>query len=143
MNFNFELELPIVDKNCPLFIRFGEIPKDEKSFIQYRNYECGYEKGVSVYNCTIVDGLPHLVLPYPYAEGIFDTLCDLLNYSNRTVYLVTGKQVGIGCDNEPLITNVKIIQDITDEWTSDIRNHQHTRHKMLIKRAEQNGFVHN
>ena len=143
MDFNFELELPIIDKNCPLYIRFGEIPEDEKSFIQYRSYDCGYEEGVSVYNCVLINGLPHLVMPYPYAEGIAHTLWDLLEYNKRNVYLVTGKQVGVGCDNEPLITNVRIIQDITEVWLEDIKNHKHARHEMLLKRAEQNGFAHN
>ena len=45
---------------------------------------------------------------------------------------MTGKQVGTGCDNEPLIINVKIIQDITDEWLCDIQIHEDKRHNMLI-----------
>lgn len=140
---NYELELPIIDKDCPLYIRFGDIPKEERSSIQYRNYDCGQEQGVSVYHCKIIDNLPQLILPYPFAEGIFHTLWDFLENRNRNVYLVTGTQVGTGCDNEPLITNVKIIQDITDEWTCDVQTHENNRHNMLIQKAGQNGFTHN
>ena len=143
MEFTFGLELSTIDTDCPLFIRFGDIPKDERSFIRYRNYECGYEQGVSVYSCTMVDGLPQLVIPYPYAEGIFHTLWDFLEYRDRNVYLVTGTQIGTGYDNEPLLTNVKIIQDITELWKSDVKNYDAIRHKQLIARAEQHGFVHN
>ena len=34
------------------------------------------------------------------------------------VYLVSGKKVGIGSDGEPVIKNVKIIKDLTEQFKS-------------------------
>lgn len=137
----FEISLPIIDSNCPVYIRFGDIPEQEQSTIHYRNYYCGHEKGVSVFDCVIKNGQPHLVMPYPWSDAMVDDLTGFYPYNRTTnVYLVTGTEIGRGTDNEPLITNVKIIQDITDEWLADFDSWSHARHKCLIRAAEHYGY---
>ena len=122
-----------------VFIRFGEIPKDEQSSIHYRSFYCGKEPGVSVYDCVIWgDGIPQIVLPIPFLEGALNTLTDMLIYNkDKSVYLVTGDVVGHGHDNEPLIKNVKIVKDITKEFRAQLGD-EDKRHDELMKLAEEN-----
>ena len=121
------------------YLRFGEIPKDECSSIHYRGYYCGKEKGVSVYNCSIINHKPHIILPMPFLEGAINTLTDLLFYSgkDKKVYLVTGDVVGYGHDNEPLIKNVKIVKDITEEFRNQYGD-ENKIHEELLVLAEKN-----
>ena len=101
------------------YIRFGEIPKDERSSIHYRGMYCGKEEGVSVYDCTFIHGNYHIIVPCPITMGGLDTLTDFLFYEkDKPVYFVEGDGVGTGHDGEPLIRNVKIIADITDSFRS-------------------------
>lgn len=137
----FEISLPIIDSNCPLYIRFGGIPEQEQSSIHYRNYYCGHEKGVSVFDCVLKNGQPHLLMPYPWADAMVDDLTGFYPCNRTTnVYLVTGTEIGRGTDNEPLITNVKIIQDITDEWLADFDSWPQARHNCLVCAAEHYGY---
>lgn len=90
------------------YIRFGTIPKNEISMNYATNQP---EKGVSVY----------------YAEWNIDknkweieeneenqsTYSDLLN-SYRNIFLVTGKRVGFGSDNEPLIKDIKVVKKLSN-----------------------------
>lgn len=99
------------------YIRFGEIPKDERSSIHYRGMYCGKEEGVSVYDCTFIHGEYRIIIPCPITSGGLDTLTGFLFYNkDKPVYFVEGEQVGTGHDGEPLIRDVKIIADITDRF---------------------------
>lgn len=99
------------------YIRFGEIPEDERSSIHYRGMYCGKEEGVSVYDCTFIRGEYHIIVPCPVSEGGLNTLTGFLFYNkDKPVYLVEGEQVGTGHDGEPLIRGIKIIADITDKF---------------------------
>lgn len=130
--------------NIPLYIRFGNVPESEKSFIRYRNYECGYEPGVSVYDCIIKNGQINICLPYPWGEGTFHTFWDFMErFQNRKIYLVTGTEIGRGTDNEPLIINVRVLSEITNDWLDDLKDFSDVRHESLLKRAEENGWKHN
>lgn len=101
----------------PYYIRFGGIPKDEKSFSWNEdNTVKGEEPGVSVYDALYLDDGWHLVLPLPITEKMLNTLYSLLNYQKRHVFLVTGDFVGRGSDGEPCIKNVEIEEIITDKF---------------------------
>lgn len=91
------------------YIRFGEIPKDEKSAIHNSNGEkvIGYEIGVSVYNCYKIDDEYRIVIPRTLSHTTLDTLHGFI-YDKKQAYIVSGKEVGTGSDNEPLITDCKI-----------------------------------
>lgn len=108
-----------------LYIRVGEIPENEISHIHNGDAIIGEEKGVSVYDTIEIDGKYRIVMPLPFKEGqgnTYETLiqnvteCRFKINEPRKVYLVSGNEVGVGRDNEPVLKNVKIIKDITEDF---------------------------
>lgn len=77
------------------YIRFGEVPENEKSINYFEN---DYEIGVSVFDENL--SLSNLRLISSLAVRI-----------GQKAYIVEGEEVGIGNDGEPLIVNVKIIEE--------------------------------
>lgn len=110
----------------PTFIRFGKIPEDKKSTIHCRGIEVGKEEGVSVYHGVKIGDTWHIAYPNPSNEN---THCDFEDYiggpgpgaprKDRPIYLVTGRVVGIGCDLEPVIDHVRILEDLTGKFVYD------------------------
>lgn len=107
------------------YIRIGEIPEDEISKIHRGDAIIGSEKGVSVYNAVKIKDKWRIVMPTPFKEGQGNTYeCLIQNVTEcrykierpQKVYLVTGCEVGTGSDNEPLIKNIRVIQEITQEY---------------------------
>ena len=96
------------------YIRFGKIPEREQSEIYQHNKRIGFEKGISVYDACYLRNKWNIVLPSKLSTDTLDTYKKFRFYSKSKVYLVTGEEVGIGNDNEPLLKNVEIIEDITD-----------------------------
>jgi len=98
-----------------MYLRFGDIPEDECSRI-YRGEDCvGNEIGVSVYDSTVDEfGNVSVCLPLPLNRNTLDTFRHLVEYENRPCYLVEGRVVGRGSDNEPLIQNVKIVKKVEE-----------------------------
>lgn len=93
-------------KQNKLYIRYGEIPSNEKSKIHNRAGEIiGEEVGVSVFE--YIEGRGIVV---PDNEIARDDFLMLSNTFWKNHYLVTGDEVGIGSDGEPLINNIKIIK---------------------------------
>ena len=78
------------------FIRFGDIPEDERSYDA--SNDC-YEDGVSVYGCEKVDGVF-----VPTGGQVLGAMLIM----HRGANLVTGERVGTGADGEPIIRNVEI-----------------------------------
>ena len=96
-----------------LYIRFGEIPTDEKSKIYRGEIEVGIENGVSVYpTFKTNEGNIVLGLNLPVTKTTLYTLQHLIEYDNRPCYLVNGNYVGKDTDGQPLINNVRIIEKI-------------------------------
>lgn len=100
------------ESNKPLYIRFGDIPSDEKSKIYRNEEEIGIEESVSVYPAFEINGDIVIGLSLPITQTTLHTQQHLLEYENRPCYLVTGDYVGKGSDGEPLIKNVRIIKKI-------------------------------
>lgn len=102
------------------YIRFGEIPPGEKSQEYFRDAPVKYLAGVSVYDAKLQNGKYHIVLPNPCNECTIDTihglLLDTIVSKSRRAYLVTGKLVGRGTDGEPLIRDINVIEDITEQF---------------------------
>lgn len=96
----------------PLYIRFGEIPDNEKSKIYRGEEEIGEEDGVSVYPAFEVNGDIVLGLTLPITKTTLYTQQHLLEYDNRPCYLVKGDYVGKDTDGQPLINNIQIIKEI-------------------------------
>ena len=96
-----------------LYIRFGEIPTDEKSKIYQGEIEVGTEKGVSVYPAfKTSEGDIVLGLSLPITKTTLYTQQHLLEYDDRPCYLVKGDYVGKDTDGQPLINNVNIVEKI-------------------------------
>ena len=88
-----------------IYIRFGEIPLNERSNI-YRNDEgiVGEEIGVSVYEGINDNGKIKVIMP-----SLTGSACvGLSGCIKKKMYIVKGKVVGIGSDGEPLLRNIKI-----------------------------------
>ena len=96
-----------------LYIRFGEIPTDEKSKIYRGEIEVGIENGVSVYPAFKTnEGNIVLGLNLPITKTTLHTQQHLVEYDNRPCYLVKGDYIGKDTDGQPLINNVSIIEKI-------------------------------
>lgn len=96
-----------------LYIRFGEIPTDEKSKIYRGEMKVGTENGVSVYPAFKTDeGDIVLGLNLPITKTTLYTQQHLIEYDDRPCYLVKGDYVGKDTDGQPLINNVSIIEKI-------------------------------
>ena len=96
-----------------MYLRFGDIPSDEKSRVWKGGELSGEENGVSVYDVVIgEDGKISVGFPLPATKSTLDTFIGFIKYQNRPMFLVDGDFVGRGSDNEPLIKNVKIIKEI-------------------------------
>lgn len=103
------------------YIRFGEIPKNEKSNI-YRDDQgkIGEEIGVSCFECIQdSDGYYHVIMPANIEAGSANDLSnfvfDWIVRGNCNCYIITGDKVDIGSDKEPLLKNVKILEKLNSE----------------------------
>lgn len=111
-----------------IYLRFGEIPKNEMSKrgngIVGDGYKCvSFEKGVSVWDSVLLDDGYHLVAPLngnSCTYGDFTSMAfpdDCYGYRKEIkIYVVTGEEIGRGADNEPLIRNVKIIKELPYDY---------------------------
>ena len=93
-----------------LYVRFGDIPSNEKSKIYHGEDEIGDENGVSVYPAFELNENIVLGLTLPITKTTLYTQQHLLEYDNRSCYLVSGDYVGKGTDGEPLIKNISVIK---------------------------------
>lgn len=100
------------------FIRFGRWRENEISSVVYRSIHIKDEIGVSVYDAAYIDGKYMICMPFPHTVSTMSTMENKLvsRPKEDPVFLVTGDVVGTGTEGEPLIRNVKIIKDITDQF---------------------------
>lgn len=105
--------MAIGKKKNNIFIRFGEIPENERSGIYVGEDLVSYEDGVSVFPAFYdSDKNVCIGITIPVTKTSLYTLQSLVEYESRPCYLVSGDVIGRGADNEPLIKNVKIIEKI-------------------------------
>jgi hypothetical protein len=81
-----------------VYIRYGSLPKSGKSMNFRDNIT---EKGVSVFNGEVLQSGKYRVNLSDNPGSIFAT--------DRPAYIVSGKQIGIGSDGEPVLENAKIV----------------------------------
>jgi len=97
-----------VDPNDDVYIRFGDIPENERS---YNHTDDCYEDGVSVYDAEI-ESVPSA----SDAAGMFvpvgSKTLQILMLAHRDTYLVTGDRIGTGVDGEPVLQDVEIVCDL-------------------------------
>lgn len=104
----------------PLYIRFGDIPTEEKSRVWISGVPVEKELGVSVYHAVETCGMFFPILPdESNSDGVMDYFMFLL-HGERPVYLVTGDELGFeGKNREPLLRNVIVLKDITDYYRNN------------------------
>lgn len=91
-----------------IYIRYGDIPPNGKSKIHNKiGNVIGEEKGVSVFE--YIEGRGIVV---PDNQNARDDFLKLSNSYWKPAFLVSGDEVGIGSDGEPLLDNVKVITAI-------------------------------
>lgn len=109
------------------FIRFGFIPESERSNIYCGDVVIGQEIGVSCYECIKINDKYRII--YPPLNDRWDKSAKVLNIlirrfldGNTMCFLIDGDVVGRGTDNEPLLRNVKVIQELKPEnFTHDFK----------------------
>ena len=95
-----------------LYLRFKDIPPNEHSGIYNDNGEkIGEELGVSCYRGVVIDDKVYIIMPH-VASTTYYWLIDEYNRGKIPLYIIEGEEVGIGSDDEPLLRNVKIVQEI-------------------------------
>ena len=107
-----------------IYIRFGLIPENEISN-QYNDLGevIKQEIGVSVYDAVEIDRIVRVVMPKKPTQTTALTLCQLYdrfcrkNNPETPILVVTGDEIGYGSDNEPLLKNVKIINELNQDFT--------------------------
>ena len=104
--------------SIPVYIRFGEIPKNERSKVHYGDDIAGQELGVSVWEAIKANGCYYPKLPDDANENAISDYFHQLFEKNKKVYLVIGEKWGEGQCREPVLRNVKIIKEIANysEW---------------------------
>lgn len=126
-----------------IFLRLGEIPKNEKSinFLkmtneQNENYtyileECGYDEALSfVPQNAFENGISCFCVEndMPVLDSI-ELLRSFCARINDTGYIIEADKVGIGQDLEPLVKNVKTIK----KWQATKQERVEIVHKILEK----------
>lgn len=98
------------------FIRFKNIPSNELSAVH--DGDAGidrYEIGVSCYQCINENGCYKIVLP-SINSGATDDLNDFIHGVENNkfpVYLIEAEQVGMGTYGEPVVKNVKVLNQLS------------------------------
>lgn len=93
------------------YIRFGRWHENERS----KNYLTGdLENGVSVYITEWDHDTQRWAIESSVDEGtITGTMSSLILDPKKRIFLVTGDQIGEGSDGEPVLKNVKLVQELT------------------------------
>ena len=97
------------------YLRFGDIPTSGLSNIWLRDEIIGQELGVSVYDAALMTDGWHVILPKPITHKVINTLYGLLA-QKKPVYILSGEEVGIGTDGEPLLKNPQTLLEITEDF---------------------------
>lgn len=105
------------------YLRIGEIPPNEKSKIYQwdpthtSRIAVGEEKGVSAYRLAYssIQGWGLDLNDIRHSSTGADTIIELVkavNTNEKRIYLITGDEVGLGLDNEPVLRNVQVICEV-------------------------------
>ena len=90
-----------------LYIRYKEIPANNRSGIYKVDEKIGEEKGISVWNAKYKNGRWYPSLPKKITKFTLDDFSWMMQCCS-TVLLVTGKEICKGSDGEPVIKNIKV-----------------------------------
>lgn len=95
------------------YLRVGKIPPDGKSKIFYNGeYIVGQEAGLSTYEMIEIDGRYRLILPQKFSSFLLTDIQWNFSDLNKELYILSGDIVGYGSDGEPLLSDIKIFQEM-------------------------------
>ena len=98
------------------YIRFGRVPPNEISKLWHSDRAYKEEKGVSVWDSVMANNIYFPILPDNPTESCIADYFNFL-FGKKRVFLVTGDELSQkGSVKEPLLKNVKIIKEITDDY---------------------------
>lgn len=101
------------------YLRFGDIPTSGLSNIWLNDQIIGQELGVPVYDAVLMTDGWRVILPKPITHKVINTLYILIA-EKRSVYILSGEEIGIGTDGEPLLKDPHILLEITkDFWKNN------------------------
>lgn len=105
------------DTNSKLYIRFGDIPNNERSNVfDSDGNATNQERGVSVWDVIILDGKYKPVLPKNPSDEAITDYHQLLS-SDRPIYIVTGSELSHkGTDGEPLLRDVEVVKELSKDY---------------------------
>jgi len=86
-------------KRC--YVRYGDLPEDGHSYDHAGNIP---ERGVSVFDGQILPNGERRAIPRTNQQ-----LGSLLTISDRPLYVITGDEIAIGADGEPVLANACIV----------------------------------
>ncbi len=96
-----------VTLNDGIYIRFGKIPNNHKSYMFYNDYIIGEEMGLVVFDAAIIRNKLRVVLPETMTKNSINYINKCIQFNE--VYLVTGVYIGNGIFGDTLIKNVKVL----------------------------------
>lgn len=94
------------------YIRFGDVPDSEASGVfNSDNGIVRNEDGVSVFESEIEGNIHKIVLP-SFSTGPLHDIGNFMSDNKGKIYLVFGNKVGTGIYGEPLLKDLKIINEL-------------------------------
>lgn len=96
-----------------LYLRFREIPKNERSSIHKTGEKIGEEIGVSCYRGVIYEDKVYILMPH-IPSTTYYWLIDAYNRKEIPLYIINGDEVGQGSDGEPLLRNIVVLKEVYD-----------------------------
>ena len=98
-----------------LYLRFGDIPPNEESGIYKGDMgRIGSEIGISCYRGVVIEDKVYIIMPH-IPSTTYYWLIDEYNRGKTPLYIISGDEVGVGTDGEPLLKNVSI-EKIVYNW---------------------------
>jgi hypothetical protein len=97
-----------------MYIRFKDIPENERSGIYDWDKKIGEEIGVSCFEYIKKDDEYRIILPSSneaLSTDLYDFF-DMAKSGKYPIYLIDGDIVGYGSCNEPLLVNIKVIKKL-------------------------------
>lgn len=120
-----------------VYIRFGEIPKDEISHVHLGDVDFRPEGGLSVWRAVESNGCYYPVLPEDANENAIADYFDMLLNGDQRVYLVTGVEMRAeGADREPLLMKPVIIKEITGYIHPEVWKQSEEYKKRVAERSQ-------
>lgn len=93
------------------YIRYNSLPENGKSKIYNKEEVVGEEQGISCWKAKYKNGRWYPVFPKRPTQFTLDDFSWMMQVESE-VYLISGTQIAVGSDGEPVVKNAKICKRI-------------------------------